>query len=359
MSLTRLLMFGGIPEDHLKWAMQYFEEVGVDFGTHLISEGETDASMLIIVDGQLSMTTGGVELGTASKGDLVGEVALFGAGVRSANVESLTQANLLVLSRQRFLELRDTGSPVAYTIELFALDFITERLRRTNQQIARLSEGTTEGEVTMRKGIFGRLAAALGADGMGGSPVGLNKLAALQASSLFSDAPKEVLAKLAEEFTGASADPGTYVINEGDRGDDMFLIVEGAVDVIVDVDGRLVEGLATLQVGDAFGMGSLVDRTAQRMASCVTSGHCKFLMMDAFTFMRVSRVGDAVGSVLRTAMVRALAQQLAYSNGQLAMLEMTHQRATTGSFDRHRLRAAAAAMEAHGSYLNEESSPES
>ena len=122
--------------------------------------------------------------------------------------------------------------------------------------------------------------------------------------------------------------------------------VDGVVEVVVAAKGDKVEPLATLEAGEAFGMCALVQDRHTRMASCITRVRTTCLSMDRIQFAAVIHRADRVGSALRVALIRALIDQLAYANGQLAMLEM--------QIEMGALIRAGAGVEAHGSYLQAE-----
>ncbi|MFT7521753.1 MAG: CRP-like cAMP-binding protein, partial [Kiritimatiellia bacterium] len=102
--------------------------------------------------------------------------------------------------------------------------------------------------------------------------------------------------------------------------------------------------VATLDAGDAFGMGALIDHRP-RTASCVCRGDVIALTLARDAWHNVV-VQPKAGRALRVAMVRALAEQLAYANGQLALLDLT-----AGSHDLTPLLMASVGVEAPASRL--------
>ncbi len=353
MSIESLPLFQGIPRSHLEWAIKHFKPVRVNFGTRLIEEGDHDSSMVIVVNGKLEMSTGGVLLGNAGVGELVGEVALFGSGVRSASVETLTQCDLLILDRSGYITLRNQNSPIAYAIEEHALDAVSNRLRRVNKRISELAEGTPVEHVTPSQGFFSKVASIFGGGGLTAGPRGLDVAASLAETDLFKDSPEPALQELAGYFGTASAGPGTFVCTEGDVGGEMYILLEGHVDVLIDTEDDSVEPVARLQKGDAFGMCSLVQYDQRRMASCVASDSAVLLTMDRDSWSEVCHAMNAAGSIMRSAMIKALAEQLLYTNGQLATLDQarTLRPLTIDRLDP--LKKASAALEARGRHLQE------
>jgi len=78
--------------------------------------------------------------------------------------------------------------------------------------------------------------------------VPLERLAILQANSIFSPLPEPTLEQLAEGLEEVDAPPGKEVGRQGEPGDRCYLVKDGALEVYI--DGKLVQ---TLGPGDSFG----------------------------------------------------------------------------------------------------------
>jgi CRP-like cAMP-binding protein len=302
-----------------------FEPVTVHHGTSLIVEGDEDASLLVVVDGELEVRTGDVELWTAGPGEILGEIGLFAGGVRTATVETNTETSLLILTRSGYEELVERGNPLAMILERRALDALVRRLRAIDARIAELAEGTDLADVTPTRGWFDRVRDLFGAGGQRRAP-DLHVPSALAENRLFQGAGGAALDRVAPAFQAEAWGPGTVLCREGEVGDRMFLLVQGLVDVLIATREQRVEPVATLDAGDAFGMAGLVDMRP-RSASCVARDEVVVLALDRPGWSRTIREDDAAGRALRLAVIRSLSEQLAYANGQLALLDLTAQAA--------------------------------
>lgn len=336
-------IFDGMSEMDVKVALRHFNRITVGDRQEIIAEGDVDASLAIVESGDLEVVTGDTRLGYVRPGDLIGEMALFTNGIRTASVRSLTSAKLLVLDAEGFARLRSFDSPVVFAIEERALKLLTDRLRVTSHRISEEAEGTAAQHVTPSKGFFERVASALGSGGYA-VPGRVDASGVLRSSPLFAGVPEPALASLAAEFYPVGFRRGHFVITEGEVGNEMYIVASGLVEVLVAAKGHKLEPLASLEAGEAFGMCALVQDRHTRMASCVAKEKSVCLTMDKIKFAEVVNRADATGSALRVAMIRALTDQLAYANGQLAMLEMKKQ-----GFGA--LLQAGAGMEAHGRYM--------
>ncbi len=327
-------------------AFQRLQSVAVSAGTRIIEEGETDPSLVIVMRGELDIVTGDTKLGKAGAGDIVGEMALFMQGMRSASVVARADCQLLLLDRPNYEWLRHVGHPLAFSVELHALTMLADRLRHTGDRIATLAEGTDIAHVVPPAGFFDRVASALGS---GGSmyPGKLDGKAILGAMALFAGVEPVVLEEVAGHFVPMGARRGHFLCTEGETGNDMYVLASGSVDVLVATHGDKAEHVAELGPGAALGMCSLMQDHHPRMASVVVKEKVTGLTMDRITWAEQSNRYDKVGSALRVAMVRALGKQLAFANGELALHDMQAKSRTA-------LMRAGAGMEAFGGALGDE-----
>lgn len=128
------------------------------------------------------------------------------------------------------------------------------------------------------------------------SPADIPKL--LSHIELFRGMEDEDLQHLASSLVARDIHPDEVIVRQGEEGSDMFVILEGAVEVLADVEGREVR-VATMQAGDYFGEMSLLTgepRTATvratssgRLWQISRSGMARVLTDDAPMMDLVSR----------------------------------------------------------------------
>jgi len=339
-------LFHGLSATDLASALQRFKTLDVASGVRIIEEGEEDPACVIVHTGELLISTGDTVLAKARAGDLLGEMGLFGSGVRSASVETLTPCKLLALDWESYDYLRRSRHPVAFALEDAAATQLTDRLRVIRERIATSARGTSIERATPPRSFLQKVAEAVGAGGTF-DPGPIDGAAVLAQSPLFAGASPTLLAEVARLFVPYGARTGHFLITEGDPGNEMFLMASGSVDVLVATGKDRVQPVATLHPGEAFGFCSLVQPDQPRMASCVAKEKVTALSMDKMRWAEVAHRGDIHGSVLRVAMIRALADQLAFANVQLTRLARS-----VG--DLGLLVHAAVAVEAHGRYLDDD-----
>jgi CRP/FNR family transcriptional regulator len=327
-------------------AMQRLQALDVEPGVTIIQEGDEDPSLVVVMRGEVDVHTGDTKLGQVGAGDLLGEMALFSKGLRTATATTRSACKLLLLDRSNYEWLRQVQHPLAFLVETHALELLTDRLRMVGDRISSMAEGTDIEHVTPSVGFFSRVASAFGSGGMM-YPGDIDGAAVLGKTVLFDDVEPKVLQEVASHFFPVAARRGHFLCTEGETGNDMFVLASGVVDVIVATQGDKVEQVAALEAGEAFGMCALVQPSQPRMASCVVREKMTGLSMGKITWAEQANRYDKVGSALRVAMIRSLGDQLAYANAQLNLLDMQHK-------DRTALLRAGAGVEAYGAHLGDE-----
>jgi CRP-like cAMP-binding protein len=115
--LAPLPLFDSLSETELAEVAAWFEARDVAAGVRLTGEGTTGYSFFVIRDGEVAVTANGEELATLGPGDFFGEVALLGAGRRTATVTTTKPAHLLVLFGNDFARLRTRYPAIAAELE--------------------------------------------------------------------------------------------------------------------------------------------------------------------------------------------------------------------------------------------------
>jgi CRP-like cAMP-binding protein len=344
-------IFKGLPTFEVNHALERFKALDVEIGTELISEGDEDPTLVIVVSGELEILTGDVSLGRARPGEIVGEIALFAGGIRTATVRAAAESSLLVLDSDGYEALRAERHPVAIALEEHALGLLSDRLRKTRDRIASLAVGTKLAEKPP-SGFFTRVAGVFGAAAEEARPVRADGGSILQMSRLFAGVPRDLLDPVAARMSALAWSPGAVMCKEGEPGTEMFLIATGEVEVVCHTTGANVERLATLGPGDAFGMCSLLQPDQPRMATAVAKSKVVALSLGSIEWAGLIHGGDWVGSILRVAMIRALAESLAYANAQIALLDFQRESDRSSG-----IRRAGVGTEAVGGFMGEQGRP--
>jgi CPA1 family monovalent cation:H+ antiporter len=126
---------------------------------------------------------------------------------------------------------------------------------------------------------------------------------------LFAEFPSEEFAAVARRLEQHTVPAGTAIVEQGARGDAMFLIARGVVRVSVE-QGGVDRDLATLMAGDFFGEMALLTGEP-RTATCRSVTPCALYRLEREAFLEVRAAHPSIESALE-AIERARREQLAH-----------------------------------------------
>lgn len=141
----------------------------------------------------------------------------------------------------------------------------------------------------------------------------VERVLALKNIELFHDIPGEVLADIAALLEEENFEKGQYIVNEGDLGKELFMIVKGEVEVVV--GGNVV---AVMKEGAGFGEMALID-SQPRSADIIARNDVLVLKMESDDFLEILKQRDEVAlGVIRvlTGRIRELNAKLAEKSGK-------------------------------------------
>jgi cAMP-binding proteins - catabolite gene activator and regulatory subunit of cAMP-dependent protein kinases len=141
----------------------------------------------------------------------------------------------------------------------------------------------------------------------------VERVLALKNIELFHDIPGEVLADIAALLEEETFEKGQYIVNEGDLGKELFMIVKGEVEVVV--GGNVV---AVMKEGAGFGEMALIDNQP-RSADIIARNDVLVLKMESDDFLEILKQRDEVAlGVIKvlTGRIRELNTKLAEKAGK-------------------------------------------
>jgi CRP-like cAMP-binding protein len=194
-------------------------------GSFVIREGEPGNSFFFVASGQLRVfATDGLgrhtELAQLGENAVFGEMALLSAQPRSASVGCVSDCDVLEVGRQSLATLADELGAVAEALHGFT-----------------------------RERLLGNLMAT---------------------SALFKPFNRMQQRDLLRRFTSHDVAQGTVVINEGEEGRGLFVVLSGELDVSRRAADGSVVPLGGLKTGDVFGEMSIV-RNARTTATVIAN----------------------------------------------------------------------------------------
>lgn len=228
-------LFSELDEDSFLEVVRKLRYQRVAKGTRLLAEGEPGQTLLVIASGHVAVEKGGNRLAKLGSGTVLGEMALITGAPRSATVIADEEVEVFELARSDVEELAKGKPQIGEELVAYC-----------------------------RKRLIGNL---------------------LQTSPLFKRFNEATRSTLVERFKRASFQPGQPIIEEGQLGAGLYVIVTGDVQVTNTKAGPDVV-LATLGPGDVVGEISLL-RDQPTMATVTAQSRVGVLFLPKADFQAV------------------------------------------------------------------------
>ena len=128
--LAQVPLFSACSKKDLQLVAKRAEDVKVDAGKQLVSEGETGTEFFVVVDGKAVVSKRGQKVAELGPGGFFGELALLDKAPRNATVTADTPMELVVLGQREFAGLIDDVPEFAHKL----LAGLARRLREADKQ---------------------------------------------------------------------------------------------------------------------------------------------------------------------------------------------------------------------------------
>ena len=132
-------------------------------------------------------------------------------------------------------------------------------------------------------------------------------------SQLFDGTSNEEFKQLVRQATVIDAPQGHPILQQGDIGSEMYLVLNGAVEISVFKADGTERVLKTIGNGQIFGEGGFLNRVP-RNANVITISPTKFLVLSAEEFERIGRKYPSLAVKVLLNLCRMLSQRLYSSN---------------------------------------------
>ncbi len=131
-ALARIGIFNGLTKTDLGVLAKHADEVVLDKGTMLASEGRVGQQMFYVEQGEVSVRRKGRKLATLTRGDVVGELSLIDGQPAVADVRCETDVIALVMSVQDFQTVMNESPNFVQKL----LKAVVIRLREADKALA-------------------------------------------------------------------------------------------------------------------------------------------------------------------------------------------------------------------------------
>lgn len=116
-SLKDVPLFAGLSRRARKTVARHTDEVELDAGTEIVSEGALAYELFVILDGTAVVSEGGTKIAEMGPGDVVGEIGVLKTHKRTATVTATTPVKALVMYGPELTALSETMPEVFAELE--------------------------------------------------------------------------------------------------------------------------------------------------------------------------------------------------------------------------------------------------
>jgi CRP/FNR family transcriptional regulator, cyclic AMP receptor protein len=144
MELKEIDMFQGLNDAELKAFRKIITEYDCKEKEILCKEGDPGDKMFIVLSGAVEIKkkmaeNQAISLARLLPGEVFGELSMFDDTQRSATVQALTSAKVLIINKKDFLDLLQSDAKLGLKITIWLVNKTSKRLRKANEIIRDLT----------------------------------------------------------------------------------------------------------------------------------------------------------------------------------------------------------------------------
>ncbi len=140
--LESIPLFAGLNPDQAAVVMETGTIIPIKAGDTLLAAGETGREFYLVLKGMVGVVLpGGTKpVSLLGPGEIVGEMAFLGKAPRTADVQTLRDGEVMVLSEKSFLTMADRKPALASQVSLNLARILSDRLAVTSKALAELQK---------------------------------------------------------------------------------------------------------------------------------------------------------------------------------------------------------------------------
>ncbi len=135
-------LFEGLPRASIDRLVREMHHRSYSAGETIFAMGHPGAGAVLILEGEVRIEAGGVELAHLGEGDLFGEVALVNEQPRTANAVAVTDCELLFFLRSDLEEWMEHQPRLAGRLAMNLASMLAVRLLEANRRLAESGTGS-------------------------------------------------------------------------------------------------------------------------------------------------------------------------------------------------------------------------
>lgn len=135
----------------------------------------------------------------------------------------------------------------------------------------------------------------------------------LRRFTLFAGLPPQALAEIAQFCEEEILEADTYLFEQGDDADELYLVLDGTVDLLMDMDstGETRSELETIVAGEMVGWSGLVEPHEYKLSAAATTD-VKVVIVDAIRLREYLSVHSEFGYLLMHRIAQVIGERLGH-----------------------------------------------
>ncbi len=147
-------------------------------------------------------------------------------------------------------------------------------------------------------------------------------ISALRSIELFDKVSDDALVEILSVASTTRYRQGEVLFREGEPGEALFFILDGAVRISKDIHGIGEEALAILNAGSSFGEMALLDPDTQRSAHAIADTDCHVGKINRGNFEALLKTDVELANEFLSSFVLTLTRRLRDSNEKIAFFAL-------------------------------------
>lgn len=280
------------------------QEEAHEAGSMVFAHASQGRDLYVLEHGEITIqrptSYGTFRLGTLPRGEIFGEVSFLAGTRRSGDAVAGRPSQVLCFDAGELQRLLAREPELAVQVYWSLWHGLARKLRHTNEQLRTFfaDESLPENFLRLRRPQESDLEQIEVDRG--------DKIRIFREQGL-SHADLVTLAAFSRERRYPD---GSYVFQEGDRGDEMYIVVEGQALISTYIPGGGEEALAILERGDFFGEMSLIDGQPRSADARAHRGPLTILSLDQATVREVLTMDAAASLEFLQLLCRLLTERL-------------------------------------------------
>ncbi len=302
--LRRLEAWAHLSDEQIFKLSAAVEEKSYPAGSLVFANNSEGLDIFLLEEGEVSIQRptpyGTYPLALLQPGAMFGEVNFLTRGVRSGDALALKASRALLFDGEALERLTEGWAEFGVQLYWGLWHSLAGKLRSTNEQLKTFFSADKQPE------NFLRLRRARDVAG-GGVAIPPDDKVRLFREQGLSGKELTTLATFSKELR---FEPGQALFEEGDQGQEMYVVLEGKVLITKYIPGAGEEALAILERGDFFGEMSLIDGEPRSAEARALDGALTVLALDQGTLQEMLALDPQASLDFLRLLCRLIAKRL-------------------------------------------------